>query len=193
MSLSFEEDGLSSASPRGLCLLVGPTQGQREKKYKHADRLGTCREMYRTHTHTHTQGEHTWKTCLFVSSSGKNAHMQPSSPRDPLGHGRSTVSPLCVVGQSTPRTRLASHTWGSGPWGGGWGGWWVTGTVAVIGRRSGCLLMEPIGREVGATGRAVEGLALEVDGLAATVVDTGAVVKGPEVTPEEFREKRRSS
>lgn len=28
MSLSFVEDGLSSASPRGRCLLVGPAQGQ---------------------------------------------------------------------------------------------------------------------------------------------------------------------
>lgn len=45
----------------------------------------------------------------------------------------------------------------------------MTGTVAVIGRRSGCLLMEPIGREVGARGRMVEGLALEVNGLAGGV------------------------
>lgn len=58
----------------------------------------------------------------------------------------------------------------------------MTGTVAVIGRRSGCLLMEPIGREVGARGRAVEGLALEVNGLAGRVVVTWVVVKGPEVT-----------
>lgn len=28
MSLSFVEDRLSSVSPQGLCLLVGPTQGQ---------------------------------------------------------------------------------------------------------------------------------------------------------------------
>lgn len=48
----------------------------------------------------------------------------------------------------------------------------MTGTVAVIGRRSGCLLMEPAGREVGATGRAVVGLALEVKGLAGRVVVT---------------------
>lgn len=58
----------------------------------------------------------------------------------------------------------------------------MTGTVAVIGRRSGCLLMEPIGREVGANGRAVEGLALEVNGLAGRVVVTWVVVRGPEVT-----------
>lgn len=48
----------------------------------------------------------------------------------------------------------------------------MTGTVAVIGRRSGFLLMEPIGREVGASGRAVEGLALVVNGLAGRVVVT---------------------
>jgi len=55
----------------------------------------------------------------------------------------------------------------------------VTGTVAVIGRRSGCLLMEPIGREVGARGWAVEGLALEVNGFAGGVVVTWVVVRGP--------------
>lgn len=65
----------------------------------------------------------------------------------------------------------------------------MTGTVAVIGRRSGCLLMEPIGREVGASGRAVEGLALEVKGLAGRVVVTWVVVRGPEVTREQYREK----
>lgn len=48
----------------------------------------------------------------------------------------------------------------------------MTGTVAVMGRRSGCLLMEPIGREVGGRGRVVEGLVLEVNGLAGTVVVT---------------------
>lgn len=42
--------------------------------------------------------------------------------------------------------------------------------------------MEPIGREVGANGRAVEGLALEVNGLAGRVVVTWVVVRGPEVT-----------
>lgn len=65
----------------------------------------------------------------------------------------------------------------------------MTGTVAVIGRRSGCLLMEPIGREVGASGRAVEGLALEVNGLAGRVVVTWVVVRGPEVTGEQFTER----
>lgn len=113
-----------------------------------------------------------------------------SSPRDPLGHGRSTVSPLCVVGHWTPRTSLASQTWGSGPWGGR-GGRRVTGTVAVIGRRSGCLLMEPIGREVGDRGRAVVGLALDVKGLAGRVVVTWVVVRGPEVTRDKYRESRR--
>ena len=50
--------------------------------------------------------------------------------------------------------------------------------------------MEPIGREVGANGRAVEGLALEVKGLAARVVVTWVVVRGPEVTRQ--REERGS-
>lgn len=65
----------------------------------------------------------------------------------------------------------------------------MTGTVAVIGRRSGCLLMEPIGREVGARGRAVEGLALEVNGRAATVLVTWVVVKGPEVIQKEMKSR----
>lgn len=56
--------------------------------------------------------------------------------------------------------------------------------MAVIGRRSGCLLMEPIGRDVGATGRVVVGLELEVKGLAARVVVTWVVVRGPEETNE---------
>lgn len=56
----------------------------------------------------------------------------------------------------------------------------MTGTVAVIGRRSGCLLMEPIGREVGARGRTVEGLALEVNALDGGVGVTWVVVRGPE-------------
>lgn len=103
------------------------------------------------------------------------------SPRDPLGHGRSTVSPLCVVGQRIPRTSLASHTLASPSPAGGRGGAGrrVTGTVAVIGRRSGCLLMEPMGREVGPTGRAVLGLELEVKGRAGRVVLTWVVVRGP--------------
>ncbi len=42
--------------------------------------------------------------------------------------------------------------------------------------------MEPIGREVGARGRAVEGLALDVKGLAGGVVVTWVVVRGPEVS-----------
>lgn len=46
----------------------------------------------------------------------------------------------------------------------------------MIGRRSGCLLMEPTGREVEAKGRAVVGLALEVKGLAGRVVVTWVVV-----------------
>lgn len=50
--------------------------------------------------------------------------------------------------------------------------------------------MEPIGRDVGARGRAVEGLALEVNGLAGRVVATWVVVKGPEVRERE-REKSR--
>lgn len=53
--------------------------------------------------------------------------------------------------------------------------------------------MEPIGREVGTRGRAVEGLALEVKGLAGRVVVTWVVVRGPEVTREEHRERRRKS
>lgn len=107
--------------------------------------------------------------------------MQMVSPRDPLGHGRSTVSPFCVVGHRIPRMSLASQTLVSGSGGRGGGcGRRVTGTVAVMGRRSGCLLMEPMGREVGATGRAVVGLELEVKGLAGRVVVTWVVVRGPE-------------
>lgn len=105
------------------------------------------------------------------------------SPRDPFGHGRSTVSPLCVVGHWIPRTSRASQTFTSPPAAGGGGGCGrrVTGTVAVIGRRSGCLLMEPMGREVGATGREVVGLAEEVKGRrAGRVVVTWVVVRGPE-------------
>lgn len=51
--------------------------------------------------------------------------------------------------------------------------------------------MDPIGRDVGARGRAVEGLALEVNGLAARVVVTWVVVRGPEIEEEEFRETKR--
>lgn len=94
--------------------------------HKHADYLGTCTEIYCTQQHPHA-----WRTycvsasrhetsCLFrgVEKNAhkfKNRHMQMSSPREPLGHGRSTVSPLCVVGHWTPRTSLDSQTWGSGP------------------------------------------------------------------------------
>lgn len=51
--------------------------------------------------------------------------------------------------------------------------------------------MEPIGREVGARGRAVVGLALEMNGLAGRVVVTWVVVRGPEVTQEHYRERGR--
>lgn len=105
---------------------------------------------------------------LIFSWSRKKPHRL--SPKDPLGHGRSTVSPRWVMGHWIPRTSLASQKCRSGLCGGR-GGRRVTGTVAVIGRRSGCLLMEPIGREVGAIGRIVEGLALEVN-----VLDGGVVV-----------------
>lgn len=44
---------------------------------------------------------------------------------------------------------------------------------------------EAMGREVGATGRAVEGLALEVKGLAGRVVVTWVVVRGPERRQEQ--------
>lgn len=113
------------------------------------------------------------------------------SPRDPLGHGRSTVSPFCVVGQRIPRTSLASQTLASASGAGGRGGCGrrVTGTVAVMGRRSGCLLMELMGREVEASGRAVVGLEVEVKGLAGRVVLTWVVVRGP----EEGRGQRRRS
>lgn len=64
MSLSFVEDRLSSMSPQGLCLLVGPTQGQKKTtaeknkcEHKHADHLGTRTEIYCTHKHKH--GGHT--------------------------------------------------------------------------------------------------------------------------------------
>lgn len=40
--------------------------------------------------------------------------------------------------------------------------------------------MEPMGRDVGARGRAVDGLAVEVNGLAGSVVVTCVVVRGPE-------------
>lgn len=53
--------------------------------------------------------------------------------------------------------------------------------------------MEPIGREVGARGRAVDGLALEVKDLGGGVVVTWVVVRGPEVTAGRGREKRRVS
>lgn len=105
------------------------------------------------------------------------------SPRDPLGQGRSTVSPFGVLGQRIPRTSRASQPVASPSAAAGTGGRGrrLTGTVAVIGRRSGCLLMEPTGREVGATGRAVLGLELEVKGRAGRVVLTWVVVRGPEV------------
>lgn len=81
--------------------------------------------------------------CLHQSA---NSHPVISHlPSDPLGHGLSTVSPLWVAGHCTPRATLASHTSISGPWGGTRKGLRVTGTVAVIGRRSGALLMAPIG------------------------------------------------
>lgn len=51
-----------------------------------------------------------------------------------------------------------------------------------MGLRSGCLFIDPIGREVGARGRAVDGLALEEKGLAGIVVVTWVVVRGPEIT-----------
>lgn len=70
-------------------------------------------------------------------------------PRDPLGQGRSTVSPLCALGHWMPRAMLGSHpSCSSGSWGGrgrGRGGRRVTGTVAVMGRSSGALFMAPIG------------------------------------------------
>lgn len=108
------------------------------------------------------------------------------SPSDPLGHGLSTVSPLWVEGHCTPRDTLASHTWSSGPWGGTRKGLRVTGMVAVIGRRSGALLMAPIGWAVGGRGRMVEGMELEVTGLAAVVVLLliWVVTRGPESKTE---------
>lgn len=51
--------------------------------------------------------------------------------------------------------------------------------------------MEPMGREVGARGRAVAGLALEVNGLAGIVVVTWVVVRGPGERRERT-EKRES-
>lgn len=69
MSLSFVEDRLSSMSPQGLCLLVGPTQGQKKTtaeknkcEHKHADHLGTRTEIYCTHKHKH--GGHTVWVCF---------------------------------------------------------------------------------------------------------------------------------
>lgn len=106
------------------------------------------------------------KIFIFI----KQSHHHHHSPSDPLGHGLSTVSPLCVAGHCTPRATLDSHTWSSGPCGGTRRGLRVTGTVAVIGRRSGALLMAPIGWAVGGRGRMVEGMELEVTGLAAVVV-----------------------
>ncbi len=106
------------------------------------------------------------KLIIFIKQSHHHCH----SPSDPLGHGLSTVSPLCVAGHCTPRATLASHTWSSRSCGGTRRGLRVTGTVAVIGRRSGALLMAPIGWAVGGRGRMVEGMALEVTGLAAGVV-----------------------
>lgn len=193
MSLSYVQDVLSSVSPQGMCLLEGSTQGQMKTTVEKNKRESTNMlitwlhaERYIACTNTHML-QH--ETPLLVSGSGTNAntfkykHMDLSSPRDPLGHGRSTVSPLWVVGHWTPRTSLDSQTCGSRSLGGR-GGRRVTGTVAVIGRRSGCLLIEPIGREVGARGRAVEGLALAEEGLAGRVVATWVVVRGPEETQE---------
>lgn len=59
ISLSFAEDGLSSASPRGLCLLVGPTWGQKkttaEKKKKKRESINTwtCAQRYKYCMHKH--------------------------------------------------------------------------------------------------------------------------------------------
>lgn len=83
-------------------------------------------------------------TQITTHSYRKHCNSQ-SPPSDPLGQGRSTVSPLWVEGHCTPLATLDSHTWGSGPWTGGRGGRLVTGTVAVIGRRSGPLLIAPMG------------------------------------------------
>lgn len=120
---------------------------------------------------------------IYTFNLSINSHTIISySPSDPLGHGLSTVSPLWVAGHCTPRDTLASHTWSSGPWGGTRKGLRVTGTVAVIGRRSGALLMAPIGWAVGGRGRMVEGMELEVTGLAAMVVLLliWVVTSGPE-------------
>lgn len=193
MSLSFVEDELSSASPRGPCLLVGPTQGWKtttaeKNKCECPNVLITWAHalIYIANTHMVLYVRVRLKLIWWVKKKNKCLKINARrffSPKDPLGHGRSTVSPRCVVGHWTPRTSFVSQNCGSEPWG-GWGGRRVTGTVAVIGRRSGFLLMEPIGREVGASGRAVEGLALEVNGLAGRVVVTWVVVRGPEVTQE---------
>lgn len=89
MSLSFEEDRLSSVSPRGLCLLVGPTQGQEytavEKKT--CARTQTCRSLGHMHKCIYTAGINKkhgeWFVCACVllheaqkqSHTFENAHM----------------------------------------------------------------------------------------------------------------------
>lgn len=66
MSLSFVEDGLSSASPWGLCLLVGPAQGQKKataekNKCESTNMLITWAHAQRciARTNTHMHGGHT--------------------------------------------------------------------------------------------------------------------------------------
>lgn len=74
MSLSFVEDGLSSASPLGLCLLVGPTRGQKKttvekNKCECTNTLITWAhaQRYIARTNTHMHGGHTVNetSCLF--------------------------------------------------------------------------------------------------------------------------------
>lgn len=70
MSLSFVEDGLSYAGPQGLCLLLGPTQGQKKTTAEkestnmlitrvHAQRYTACTNSVRTLENTPSL------TCLF--------------------------------------------------------------------------------------------------------------------------------
>ena len=87
MSLSFVEDGLSSVSPRGLCLLVGPTQGQKKttvekNKCESTNMLITWAhaQRYIAHTNTHVNGGHTegvhfnMKHMLFFFMEWKKMH-----------------------------------------------------------------------------------------------------------------------
>lgn len=100
---------------------------------------------------TQTCKQHTrWHAYIWTNT--------PHLPRDPFGHGLSTVSPFKVGGHWTPRATRPSHppTWPGPPGAKGTrkGGRGVRGIMAVIGRWSkGPLLMTPIGWEAdGRTG-----------------------------------------